>query len=221
MSVMREYKPGMITSLSSYERSSLNNGVDALLKSGYLGSDITNYPSKAEASLEKITYLLNDFYKNPGKFDTLKSYLGSKGMPLREPSFVGVFDNSPSAVARTDSENMLEVNLYFDDLVGKMMSDYSLSKDAAEELVLSHELVHMAQPSEVLSARPSPYIAELHAELVLRDYFLNKSDNSSSKADSLKYESIVRAVESRANEYISLLEKNDCCERITNNYLLN
>ena len=208
MSVRRLYKPGIESKLSKDETSSLNNGLDNLIKDGYIGSDITNNPSKTKQSLESVTNLLNEFYKNPDKFNNLKNYLSINGLYLREPSQVGVFDNNPDAVARTDTQNVIEVNFNFDKLVKNMMNQYSLRKDEAEELILTHELVHMAQPNKILNANPKPYIAELHVELVLKDYFTNKSLNSTNKKESEKYQKMARAVESRALNYVRLLNEN-------------
>jgi len=181
------------------EISDFEDSLEQLVASGKVPeSEITSNPNKAIQTLGYLKTILDEYYNNPDKYTSLKNYLQSKGMSLKDPKMIGVYDDNPNAVARTNTENTLEANINFESLVKQMQDSYGLSKEAAEEMVLTHELIHLAQSDKIKRGHPQPYIAEIHAELVLTEYFANKSLNSVDELEQEKYQSIANATFSRA-----------------------
>jgi hypothetical protein len=165
----------------------------------YEKSPITEKPKEAMDTLEYLETILDDYYTNPEKYQDLKTYLSSKGRQLKDPKILGIYDDKDyaEAVARTNTEDSLEVNYHFKDLVTWMAEEHGLSEEEVEELVLTHELVHLAQPGHIKKGMPMPYVAEIDAELVLTQYFADKAMNASNQMKD-KYERMAQATYERA-----------------------
>jgi hypothetical protein len=208
MAVRNSYQPGNNPKIPNNEVGKFSRGIDDLVRSGQVPkSEITKNPRKAIETIETLTKLLNDFYKDPKKYDSLKSNLAMYGRYLREPSQVGVFDDNKDAVARTDTKDAIEANINFDYLVRKIASQYGMKKEWAEEFVLTHELAHMAQPEKILSAKPQPIIAEYDNELMLRTIFTNKAMLAKTREEKNKYTTMANAANHRANGYEQVLKQ--------------
>ncbi|MFT4343575.1 MAG: hypothetical protein ACMXYE_02400 [Candidatus Woesearchaeota archaeon] len=127
---------------------------------------------------KKLNYLnevLNEFYENPSKYTHLKSFLRTIGYSIRDPKTVAVSDDNPNMVAATDGESVFIINYDFENVLASFANRYNIDEHYALEMILTHEMVHLAQPKKVLQGKPFPYVAELDVESLLSHYFTQKA----------------------------------------------
>lgn len=137
-------------------------------------SELTRNPH----NMKKLNYLnaiLEEFYENPEKYSQLKSFLKTKGYTIRDPIEVHIYDDWKEAVARTDAETYIGINTHFEALIAEMAEKSSIPEPYIVEMIIAHELVHMAQPYDVLRAEPQPFPCEIDVEQTLREYFDQKA----------------------------------------------
>jgi len=169
-------------------------------------SEIYNRKDDAEESLNYLHELLDEYYDDPEKYDSLRSFLSKKGYKLKDPVIEGVYDDDKDAVARTDTEESIEGHIDLYDKITSFARRYGLSHKEAEDYVITHELVHLAQPYHVKMAQPFPYMVEIDAELTLTEYFAEKAlESKGNKRTS--YEKLANAAYSRVGILGMLLKK--------------
>lgn len=176
----------------NYDDSELEEMLEEAVSRGIISrktveeSEIAKRPDKARKTLDYLHEILDEYYDHPDKYVSLKTFLAKKGYKLKDPSHEGVFDDNPDAVARTDTVNTLEGHIDLYEKIGEFASDYGLTRSEAEELVLTHELVHLAQPDHIKKGLPRPYVVEIDAELTLTQYFLSKAQEKGERQESYK-----------------------------------
>jgi len=186
----------------NYDDSELEEMVEEAVSRGIISreeaeeSEIVKKPWKARETLDYLHEILDEYYDHPDKYASLKTFLAGKGYSLKDPTHEGVFDDRPHAIAKTNAINTLEANIDLYEKIRQLASDCRLTHSEAEELVLTHELVHLAQPDHIKRGVPVPYIAEIDAELTLTQYFLGKAREEGGRQES--YRRMGEAAYSRA-----------------------
>ncbi|MDI3473941.1 MAG: hypothetical protein PWR30_264 [Candidatus Woesearchaeota archaeon] len=150
---------------------------DSTLETLLFEEDIKGYlpKEKDEQILDNLSYwynLLDSFYKT--KLPYFDNFLKKNGMNPRYPQNIANSKNDlGNVVAYTDCYTKIGASLNLKDKVDALSIQYSIPPEDVEELLVTHELMHMSQPSQYLTNK---YLAEIHNESLLTKYFMEMAD---------------------------------------------
>lgn len=177
---------------------------DSPLEALLFEEDIKGYvpKEKDEQILDEQSYLydlLDSFYKT--KLNYFKAFLEKNGMNIRYPQNIA---NSKkdlgNVVAYTDGYTKIGASLNLKDKVDALSSQYSIPPEDVEELLITHELMHMSQPAQYLT---NEYLAEIHNESLSTKYFMDLADEEDEKDKYARLASVTyRRMLSKIGEYI-------------------
>lgn len=158
-------------------KSSNEDKGDSPLEALLFEEDIKGYvpKEKDEQILDNLSYwyyLLDSFYKT--KLDYFDNFLKKNGMDPRYPQNIANSKNDlGNVVAYTDGYTKIGASLNLKDKVDSLSCQYSIHPEDVEELLITHELMHMSQPAKYLTNK---YLAEIHDESLSTKYFMEMAD---------------------------------------------
>jgi len=128
---------------------------------------------------ESINYLndLLDAYVSSGEKKELDRELAQNNyQSSRIPKWKVASDQNPNAAAFTDTKNIIGANLNLERAIEQLMHDGGVSRNVAEYILVTHELIHTAQPDYVKNKGVA--LTEADAERILTKMLYKKAEQA-------------------------------------------
>ena len=188
-----------IGAVISDERDPTGSGLEKKVQSE-LGQHHGSKARRGAYSIKRLNDLIENYIKRGEKalLDAYISSLQRKGYRIPHiPQKKAASDHNPDAVAFTDGETLLGVHIDFEGQIQKM-AHYGISKETAEYLAITEELIHIAQPWYI---RSNNITAEIDAKERMTEILKLKVEQSNSASEIREYQRAASFMQAQKRAY--------------------
>ncbi len=174
-------------------------GIEELVQREGLPRSHVKHIEQLNRSIDQFIGMLRQ-YESSGNYDTFTQWCKTNGYgtPPR-PNKVAASSQPEEAVAWTPGDRnnpLIGTNKYLDDRIRQIAANYSLSRDEAVEMVITHELFHNVQNNSVKSKGYAH--TEQDCEEKMYQFFTEKARAAKTPQEKAKYEKIAKTAGQRA-----------------------
>jgi hypothetical protein len=182
-----EDKYGRSTSTIATDDANLNpSELEKIAKEKGLSSSQAHDVRQGAESINYLSELLNEYVAS-GEKDALDAELANNNYRSSKIPPVKVASNqNKNAAAFTDTENIIGANLNLEKAIEQLMHDGGVSRSVAEYILITHELIHTAQPDYV--KQNGVAITEADAERVLIGMLYKKAEQGKTPEEKKEWE---------------------------------